>query len=637
MSLMKTLALFLMLANAYALTPKGMVAEDYIYFKNNKHLLNLTIHKNLHPKDKEVIKYWLKKRFGQKIVHVKDVVQRAHPKKFFFGFRGRIKFIISYPDYNYNKQYDFAYKLCQKLKCDLIYTGTYISHYSYKDNPLHMDQAVLGKPVHLVKNDGVLDLKENISKDMYKKLYLHLDYEMSYWGERGDVIKYFRPARKKQRYTSGSFIEKDHVPFYLDGQFSDKKELYRLLGETNADCVYSATKLTLKYCKGSNKPVYPKVKLLPSKVVMKFKSGSGEFQFLRFYPRADLSTSLISDSYAEAIYDPEFVSILTKDKSTSYATFLDKKPSKYNWLNIYDSLVVEYFKKGDASVRLKLKNLNRKDSERLHDLVVEGILPEYFKIYHWKPDNELVYLGKYDSNLVKALERSAERKARPGPSFKAGLDFESRALYIVPSNTTINFTQRVKKDAISFYNVNASWWDDKSNYGAKFHYSTFQYKYNVISGGSTNALGYSDEFSLMGSYRFFEKPNPFADYFHLSAGYLTKDIYISTNSSIGNTKYDAIPIELEGVKRWRKLVFNGSLNYTWIRQAESTFSGGSVGGSGSGTSYGARFKASYPILKNTFFNFSYMRRFGNISYPNGSLDIGERGYAIGLEYMRFDF
>jgi glycine cleavage system aminomethyltransferase T len=63
---MKTLALFLMLANAYALTPKGMVAEDYIYFKNNKHLLNLTIHKNLHPKDKEVIKYWLKKDLAKK-------------------------------------------------------------------------------------------------------------------------------------------------------------------------------------------------------------------------------------------------------------------------------------------------------------------------------------------------------------------------------------------------------------------------------------------------------------------------------------------------------------------------------------------------------------------------------------------
>ncbi len=473
---------------------------------------------------------------------------------------------------------------------------------------------------------------------MKKKLYSQLAYELTYWGSPGEVIHYNLPENTPDLPESGNFFEIEQMPFHLSGEMLSENQLDYLLNHSNADCVYSSIKITLKHCKGGENKQFPEVSELPQKLILKIQEGTSEIEFLEDYPRQSLRESIIRDADADVIYDPEFIRMATREKKQSYAGFIKEHKSKYSWINNNSNLIVEYFKSDEIQLRMKLKNNSKIDNERLHELIVEGTAPEYFKIYAWKTDNSLSYLGQHEANIVPALERSSERKLKIQPSYYVGVKGESRSLKINTSSNTLNFMERNKSNAFTFYNFYAGWWAPESNFGFKGHFQLFNYRYNVknLLGNDTITNGSMDEVNIMGSYRFSHK-SKWSDYITLSLGVNRKNILVTKNISLGDIKFLSVPVEMNFLKKYKKFVFSGGAQLAKVLKAEGKFDLSSTGGDGDGFWYGFETQAAYPVFKNTFITLGTNLRKTKVSFPAGELDMNEMGFYVGLEYLNIGF
>jgi hypothetical protein len=624
-----TILLILLPACLFAKAPEGFIPERHLIIQKGKTTFVLNIHEKLHPEDKKVILRLLKEYLGADITVIKEQKREIISEKFYLGFKGQIKMSIEFPDYEYNRQEFLSRNLCINLKCDLIYRGKYIHSYSAPSFWNHHDKRIPNEKMHLITKYKTLTVKKTADTKIRRNLYHKLKYELAYFGDPGEIVEYHLAEVENQN-VNGTYFEKDQQQFYLKEQVLTRDQLQQYVSSTNADCAFTASSHSLHYCKPSiSKKVFPDIKFLPIKTKFQIKGGESELELFDNSSRRQLSSTIIQDSEADAIFDPEHVTIYRKEFKDPFPYNLDK-PSKYNWLNQSSSMVVEYYEKKKLMARVKFKNLYKPDSERLHELIVEGINPKSFKVYHWKADNQLAYVGEYSSELITALERTTERRIKDRPYYSIGTRFETKRFELTAPNA-LSYLRRNNEEAFSFYSLYGEWWAPESKFGFKGYFNIFTYQYQLPkrTNGSVN------EYQVLASYRQFLNEQ-YSQELRYSAGVNSKTVLITDNTSLGNLKLFNIPFEVETLFRRKKYVFSASANYTRIFRANDDFDSFEAG-DGSGFWYGIEGKAAYPVYKNIFLSLGMNWRKGSIDFSGREVKLNEMGFFLGVDLLQAGF
>lgn len=592
----------------------------------------------MHPEDKKIVSFWIKKLFDdKKLIIIKDVVDKPLKQRFFIGFKGRVKLILDFPELTPLQNKEFTQKLCQKLDCDFAVEGGFLSHYSYKGEGNITRDFISHTTVGFIKNGQFFELKKDTPKETKISIIKNIEHEILYWGHIKEVV-FSKEIQLQEKSRIGSFFQVNGVSFKFSNELLEEKKLQFLQKYSSAYCVYSSLKNTLTICQDNKDITLSNDLALPLQTKLIYSSGEANLQLQDSIFRKELLTSIVRDSNSFVIHDSVYTKMQYKDPGQAYVNFLQKQYSKYEWGNYHPSIIITYFKDDIEIAKTKYNNLEKNNQDKLHELIVESIRPDYFKVFEWKPDNQILYIGRYQPDFNEAFQQSLERKIKKQNNLEVALHFESKRMEL-DSDTSISSAGRSDSEAFSFQNVHAKWWSEKRKWGLKGYFYTYDYRYSVTSlstNSSTITTGQMSEWSLMYS-RHYQKNFSFADRIELSAGYTRKNFKVPSNKSIGDIYLISIPLELSAMKKYKKVILNYDVALARIYNAQARFDLGSTGGDGDGFWYEFKTKASYPLFKNIFFSLGANFRQGIINYPGGDSQLSETGVFIGFEYLHLDF
>ncbi|MBL7663668.1 MAG: hypothetical protein JNM93_00935 [Bacteriovoracaceae bacterium] len=606
--------------------------------QKEKTLFYLETNDDMHTQDKQVILHWMNKFVGEDLVVIETEPYSKPIEKYYLGFKGNLKIALKYLDYDYKYQEYLAKKLCEKMKCDFVYRGDDLVSYSYPEFWDHKTRFKENLPEHFIKNEETLTFSTKLSSDTRRVLFQKLDYRVVYWGQVGKVLYYNKDETAEANYENkvGSFISKNTVDYRIKDVILNQQKIKALVENSNADCAYTQFQDALSFCMAGdvNKLAKPP-KTLPAKSRLSLRNGFGELEIFESTAQESLTRPILHDSHADTVYDPEFVTIYYKEKPETYES-IKSYQTKYSWLNNYDNMLIEYRDGDDIVAKIKLKDLNKKDMERIHELMVESLNPDTFNIYEWKYDNQLALVGQFQPEIIPALNQSTIRKMQERSTYSIGTRFENRYLGISADNA-INFIDRKTSDAFSFYSIYGEWWGrSATKWGVKGHVNVFTYQYGVNNGlGTTDANGNSGEYNLMAGYRK-KVSSPYADEIRFFAGPSKKHILITSNLSIGSLKYLNMNLQAEAVKQRGKYIFSTELQASRIMKANTEMAGQATSG-GEGMWYHVSSKVSYPIYKNLFLSGGGLYRQGTLDFKQGGARLKEFGFYLGLDFISVGF